>query len=236
MKKILVALCFITFFTATFIIAEDIGDNPEIHTYGDCFEMKTLFLPPEANDIWNKCVDAPMVLDEVDFALLVYLDGYIKHLGVREGEIVTLKTYKTDYAPDGIYEEVTDNDGYKYIACFAHNGRDNDMGTIKYNPDGEMEWVQIFDSGGKDVSARIGVDRDGNVYNVGYSYIEGLGGIRTVKYNSQGQIVWVKIYNPGEPALAESISFDDEGNVLVECCLKEQGLKVITYDTDGNQL
>lgn len=167
-----------------------------------------------------------------------YLDDAIKVIKYNQGKTDVLKTYETNYAPDAVYDEATDRDGNHYVACFAHDGKDNDMGTIKFNPQGEIEWVRIFDSGGRDISWSIGVDDHGNVYTAGFTNLGKDDGVRIIKYDPQGQMVWMVIYDEEgfDKPHRHGISFDDEGNVRVKCFSKGKGIHTLTYDPNGNRI
>lgn len=173
---------------------------------------------------------------EDGYYVMGYLDGSIKYVKVYHGEAEIIRTYQTDYASDGVYDETTDDEGNRYVACFAHNGTDNDIGTIKFNPQGGIEWVQVFDSGGKDISWSIGVDDEGNVYAAGFTYLGNADGVRIIKYDAQGQMVWMVIYDEEGYDKPESISFDEDGNVQVSCFSDGKGIHTITYDPNGNRI
>ena len=98
-------------------------------------------------------IGATMVFDKTDEMVITgYLDDAIKQVKFGEGPMEVLETYEDNYAQDAVYDEVSDEDGNRYVACFAHNGENNDIGTIKFNPDGEIEWVHVYDSKGTDIS------------------------------------------------------------------------------------
>lgn len=161
-----------------------------------------------------------------------YLDGSVKKIKIEKGEVEVLKTYVTSYASDGIYDEVSDEDGNTYVACFAHNGENNDICTIKYDPTGQMAWVKIFDSGGKDISWSIGVDEDGNVYASGFVYNDD-SDVRTIKYSPDGEVLWNQVFDSGKLDKPHEVSVDVEGNVCVECFTVGKGVHTIKYNADG---
>jgi len=182
-------------------------------------------------------VGAPIITSGDDGLYFTgYLNNSIKHVEVHKGKVEILTNYGTNYASDAVYDEATDTEGNRYVACFAHDGEDNDMGTVKFNPQGEIEWVRVFDSGGRDISHSICVDADGNVYTAGFTYLGKDDGVRIIKYDPQGQMAWMVIYDEEGYDKPGSISFDDEGNVQVRCLSDGQGLHTITYDPNGNRI
>ncbi len=165
-----------------------------------------------------------------------HIIGYSDTSIVKISNGNNIKIYETNYAPDGVYDEVTDNKGNRYVACFAHNGKNNDIGTIKFNAHGKMEWVRIFDSGDKDISWVITVDKAGNVYTANFSYLGEDAAIRTIKYNPDGKMEWTVLYNKEGADKPKTISLNKKGNVCVKCFSEDKGFYTITYDTNGNQL
>ena len=148
---------------------------------------------------------------------------------------IKVKTYSADYAPDAVYSETSDALGGKYATCFAHNGRDNDFCLIKYNPQGDMEWIKIYDSGSADIPFSTGVDKEGNIYVAGFAYkTDSTSDVRTIKYNPDGEILWNKIYDSGGNDTPNNISFDEQGRVVIDCYSDDKGFHVIKYDADGN--
>ncbi len=88
--------------------------------------------------------------------------------------------------------------------------------TIKYNPSGIEQWVQIKDSVGTAYS--IAVDSSGN------SYVTGDGG--TIKYNTNGVEQWMQTH-PGN-----TITLDASGNVYI-AGTSGSDYSVIKYDSNG---
>ena len=89
-----------------------------------------------------------------------------------------------------------------------------DIATIKYDPSGNQQWLQIYSSSSPsiDVPNDLVVDAAGNVFIAAAVSLN----FGTIKYNTDGVIQWDKIYNySGNFDAANSIAIDDEGNVYV---------------------
>ena len=93
--------------------------------------------------------------------------------------------------------------------------------TIKYNSNGQEQWVQRYNgpSSSYDAATAIKVNGAGNVYVTGFSSTsESYYDYATIKYSAAGQQQWVARYNgpPGNDIdEAAAIAIDDSGNVYV---------------------
>ena len=115
--------------------------------------------------------------------------------------------------------------------------------TIKYNSNGNEEWVAHYNgpaNEGDEVSA-IAVDAAGNVYVTGLSTGVGTGwDYATIKYDPNGNEVWVARYNGrgnGNES-ARAIAVDINGNVYVtgSSGIPTGDYATIKYDSDGHEL
>lgn len=94
---------------------------------------------------------------------------------------------------------VVDGAGNVYVSGRSwSNNTDMDWVTIKYNSQGEQQWVQRYNgpgNGSDDVSS-IAVDVTGNLYVTGRSSgIKSGMGFTTIKYSTSGVQEWIQTYN-----------------------------------------
>ena len=118
--------------------------------------------------------------------------------------------------------------------------------TIKYNANGEEQWVARYDGPGSeagDTAYDIVIDESGNIYVTGGSDSNSSGDYATIKYNSEGVEQWVTRYD-GPDDQGEDTAFymtiDSQGNIYVTG--RSDGLGTnddygtIKYGNDGREL
>jgi uncharacterized delta-60 repeat protein len=139
-----------------------------------------------------------------------------------------------------------DNMGNVYVTGRCDNGSPtlSDYTTIKYSPDGNLDWVAFYNgpANGVDEAKAIAVDNSGNVYVTGRCLGTGNNqDIATVKYDNNGNQLWVRTYiGPGNgDDIAYSINVDPANNVYIAG--ESKGINsgtdaiVIKYNSDGEQ-
>jgi len=115
-------------------------------------------------------------------------------------------------------------DGHENIYLTGFNDRPGtsfDFATIKYNSNGDSQWVNFYNGTGNsyDQSRSIAVDNSGNVYITGGSNGGETGeDFTTIKYDSTGVQKWVRIYAGWGGDIndnSSSVGVDASGNVYV---------------------
>ena len=90
---------------------------------------------------------------------------------------------------------------------------------VKYNRDGEQQWIQQYngDGYGDDVGTGLYIDGGGNVYVTGFSTTTSGIDIITIKYNSSGTQQWLTTYDGtgGNYDSGADITVDGSGNVYI---------------------
>ena len=117
-----------------------------------------------------------------------------------------------------------DEIGNVYVTGFSTGSNGwYDYATIKYNGDGEEQWVRRFDGPINEDDKAIGivVDKDQNVYVTGeVSVVSGSSYIKdfaTIKYNTDGDPLWVKYYNGSGNSVDSpvDIAIDTSNNIYI---------------------
>lgn len=146
----------------------------------------------------------------IDKSENVYVTGYSTGV-TSQHDITTIKynsngvqqwvrTYNgTGNKDDESYSIVLDKDGNVYVTGFTTGSSGNpDMCTIKYNSDGEQQWVRIYNGTGnnEDKAYAITINNSDNVYITGYSTRSSID-YTTIKYNTSGTQQWISFFNGG---------------------------------------
>ena len=146
------------------------------------------------------------------------------------------------YGPDGtlLWSANDDSEDQRFIGLDGQGNsviavrEQNDVVTVKRDPDGNALWEQRHNSriSGADAATAVGVDGDGNVYVAGNSGRF----FATLKYGPDGKEIWSA--RSDEPPIGSAtpaiLRLDSAGNVIVSGI----GLEVATvkYDPQGSLL
>ncbi len=146
---------------------------------------------------------------------------------------------------DGAYHIAVDGLGNVYVTGGSRgSGGEYDYATIKYDGDGNEQWVARYDGPASqiDQASDLAVDGSGNVYITGYSTGSGTDyDYATIKYDGDGSEQWVTRYNgPGNyEDRPGGLAVDGLGNVYITGYSTGSGTDydyaTIKYDGDGNE-
>ncbi len=193
----------------------------------------------------------------VDNSGNVYVTGTNGASGGTHSDIVTVKynssgvqVWAVRTTGPGVNNDAgrsiaVDGSGNIYVVGHLSNtGTGNDITTIKYSPDGNIQWMMQYNrqAGSGDLGKGLVLDAAGNIYVTGSTNIPNTAygtDITTIKYNPQGVQQWVMHYNPNGLADApSSITLDSQGNVIVAGSSTGTGPALgdyiaIKYDNNG---
>ena len=184
-------------------------------SYGYGYDYITIKYTPDGDTSWIRRYNSESGEDygkavAVDDSGNVYVTGSSVGLGTSN-DYLTLKynssgTQQWEVRYDGIgngYDSprafAVDDSGNVYVTGNSSDttGSD-DCTTIKYNTDGEEQWVARYDDAESiwDIGEAIAIDTAGNVYVTGQSYNEDTDrDFITIKYDMNGDLVWTGKYN-----------------------------------------
>jgi uncharacterized delta-60 repeat protein len=226
------------------------------------YDYATIKYDSSGNQLWVARYNGPA--SDFDFATAIAVDssGNVYVTGASEGS----GTGPFDYATvkydssgqqqwvaryngpgnddDEAYGIAVDATGNVYVTGYSVGSKSgNDYATIKYNSDGQEQWVARYNgpSNSNDYGRAIGIDGSGNVYVTGSSIGSSGFDYATVKYDSSGQEQWAARYNgPGnEDDEPSAMAVDSSGNVYVTGYSTGSGTfydyTTIKYNTSGTE-
>jgi len=179
-----------------------------------------------------------------------FLDLYATVKYNPAGDTLWVARYKGP-GPEGLsqaYDLAVDMDGNVYVTGRSDPssgfGFNFDILTIKYDSDGEPQWVERYNGSGNssDVANSIALDSDGNVFVTGLTVETSTADYCTIKYHpGTGEILWLATYNGPANSVdaAYSIAVDASGNSYVTGYSEGLGTNndyaTIRYDPTGTE-
>lgn len=222
------------------------------------YDYLTIKYYPNGDTAWTRrydwtgrWLDDPfdLVLDELGN---VYLTGIACDTAFSNCVYITIKYFSngitawTSKYNDGFWAHgiAVDSAGNVYVTGEDDNW---DIATVKYAPNGDFVWSQIYNRLDYDwkVTNPIGLDNSGNICITGESWDNETGyDYLIIKYHPDGETAWIKRYD-GPLSLDDKLyamTIDKSSNIYVtgvtgfswnngytdDCC-------TIKYDSSGNQ-
>jgi len=161
----------------------------------------------------------------------VYITGQCMINGINQDyatikyNSVGVEQWVATYNGPGNDEDVAvsiavDEEGGVYVTGYSEGeGTGLDYATIKYNSDGEEQWVARYASSSNSSNDRavgLVLDTDGNIIVTGTGTGTGTGAnYITIKYNPVGQEQWIAYYNGTYSDVPKAITVDALGNIYV---------------------
>nr|MBK9653112.1 SBBP repeat-containing protein [Bacteroidota bacterium] len=135
--------------------------------------------------------------------------------------------------------------GNIYVAGRTFNGTNEDILVLKYDNNGNQQWVHTFsNNNGDDIPSEMVIDANENIYITGQtaSTIDTIFDFVTLKYDATGAQQWIKTYDGnGQNDFARGLALDNSGNVNVAGysdidASVDTNYNVVTiqYDASGN--
>ena len=94
-----------------------------------------------------------------------------------------------------------------------------DIATMAFSGAGALLWTNVYSGSGifySDTAKGMALDRDGNVYVLGFAEVQGVPGMHTVlKYSNAGQALWTNCFSSGNlAAMTSGLCIDVNGDVI----------------------
>jgi len=205
---------------------------------GTDFDYVTVKYDASGNQQWIARYDGPASSTDLTHAITVDSARSVYVTGGSRGSGTDLDYATIKYNAAGVQQWVAryngpafdiddgaaiavDNAGNVYVAGSSiGTGLTHDYATLKYNANGQLQWVIRYNGPGDatDLVSSLVIDGAGNLYVAGTSTGSGtMSDYATVKYNSSGVEQWVARYNgPGNNLdFLNAMSIDAATNIYV---------------------
>lgn len=223
------------------------------------YDFATIKYNSNGDSVWVRRYDSSIGNESEDNALAIGIDGqnnvYVSgnsYNGNNNASIIKYdangnQIWVRNYFDSSLTVEIllfdmqVDKSGNVFLLC-SYNGISGISEIIKYNTNGDIEWVSKYYVGTYDINNLISLtlDNSGSVYATGCTRDSGSTNkdYLTVKYSANGLLQWTAKTNQTNEDIAYSIKTDDSGNVYVAGYSKTSNgydMKLIKYDYAGNQ-
>lgn len=181
---------------------------------GTDYDYTTIKYSPGGNEIWVKRYNGPGNGVDEPAAIAIDAQGNVYVTGRSQGHGTYFDYATIKYSPGGRRmwvnryngpgrgaDEATalclDGQGNVLVTGTSYgSGTGMDYATVKYNADGQRQWVKRYSSPGEnwDGAAAVAVDAQGNVYVTGSSYKNEASSYDyvTLKYDANGKLLWTR--------------------------------------------
>jgi hypothetical protein len=116
-----------------------------------------------------------------------------------------------------------------FLPFYSNDIGKHDILTLKYAPDGELQWARVFTSPNYeessidilDLATGIAIDAASNIYVTGVSgngsdYYQAYGSLVTIKYFPYGSKHWARYYvSTGDAIRSAGVTVHPSGKILV---------------------
>jgi len=232
---------------------------------GTDYDFVTIKYNPSGIQEWIVTYNGPGNSDDYGYAIALDNSGNVYVTGSSFGIGSNLDYATIKYNSEGVmqwvarYDGIHNSEDYSYLLSIDNAGNvyvsghegiidSSEFCTIKYNTNGEMQWVSRYNGPGNfyNHTTSLVLDDLGNAYVTGSTTGIGTGfyDYVTIKYNSvSGNQEWVSSYNGPGPGNnfdeAFSSTIDESGNIYVTGSssdnINQGSCATIKYNSNGVQ-
>jgi len=167
----------------------------------------------------------------------------VKYDSATGNQIWAVRYDHTDHREDIAQDIAVDALGNVYVTGQSESATSrDDLTTVKYNSDGQEQWIRRFNGSDNhhDRGAAVHVDDAGFIYVAGTSRNTSSGDdYTTIKYSTDGAEQWVEYYDYGGEDRVTDMAVTGAGEVYVVGYSEGPGTDndyaVVAYDTDGHE-
>jgi hypothetical protein len=158
-----------------------------------------------------------------------------------DGVLRWARTYRYDALTNTGTKIVTDQFGNVYVGGVTRISGYGVYLTLKYDRNGNQQWVSFYNPPGNSGLNSIAMDRNNNaVFATGYSVINNVGSAATIKYNATtGDSIWVRrgFGEVSGSSSARDIKVDTSGNTYITGGMPgttSSDVSTLKYSPQGN--
>lgn len=185
---------------------------------------------------------------------MVVHDGYIYVTGYESAATAYWATVKYNYSGQELWVQrledgqsqtaeamAVDTAGNVYVTGYQKQfSAGGDVATMKYSPDGDSLWKQLYVSpGGNNQPNDMEIDASGNIYIAGASWVTAQQDfdLLLLKYDPNGNLLWDETLDNGDGQLdtGYELAIDTYGNVIV-AGFSEPEAYLVKYNSSGDLL
>lgn len=134
---------------------------------------------------------------------------------------------------------VDSSDFIYYIgSTWGHGGPSANVGLVKFNSTGGIQWARYWGIGGYDSPRGLVIDSSDNIYIIAGSDNRGFGGrdVALIKYNSAGTLLWDIAWGSSGYDDPRGITLDNLGNIYITGVIDSYGagdydIFILKYDS-----
>ncbi len=146
-------------------------------------------------------------------------DDYLTIKYDSNGNVQWMKSYTVKW-DDRAFGVAVDSQNNVIVTGAARNAvtGNDDYLTIKYDSNGNVQWMKSYSGAGNDYAFGVAVDSQNNVIVTGGSYNAGRGNydFLTIKYDSNGNVQWMRSYTGAGNDPAFGVAVDSKNNVIAD--------------------
>lgn len=230
----------------------------------------TIKYDSEGNQKWLKRYNGPANKEDLAKAIVIDEQNNVYVTGISQSS----ENDKYDYATvkydtngnqkwvkrynafidenDAVITMAIDKNNNIYVAGESFRGSNTlrDYTAIKYDSNGKLRWVRIFNgsASGDDLPKAIAIDKDNNIYVTGGSQSSGSEELVqeeqdyiTIKFDTNGNAKWIRNYNGPSNGddYANAIQIDKNSNIYITGASANDSYNydytTVKYDTKGNR-
>lgn len=197
-------------------------------------------LAAQTHDDWRTDVGPPqnwVVSDSEGFVYSIDL-GYNVSRIAPDGTVLWTERHDVGAANNHEHAHQCVVDSQDKVIVTGYSEDTGEYLTVKWDKQGNKEWVHLYKEGLADEAFKIGIDAQDNIYVSGHSYNAATFNrdLLTISLDAQGQLRWAKRLDIGGSERPTGMQVHADGRVGIGGVAGGSTVLAVSYDTHGNEL